>query len=378
MGSAVAVGVRLFHLTFYKCGSQWVRDILADSRIVAHSEHTLATGGIDLQAERWPDLRPSQIASPLYSTGTGEWKLVARPADRAFAVIRDPRDIVVSLVYSVSLSHTPSAITLLLRDPLAAANPTHRLQIGMFLFAQWAEYLRSWRDAADHTNVLLARYESLLTDLPGELRRLFAFLEWDIPAGVVEAVAAENSFQQRSGRRPGEQNEFSHRRKGIAGDWKNHFDRGLGELFENSFPGLLTDLGYENGNEWWRSLPSAIPATIDKPDAQRARLLAVLAEHEKELAVVRLAADERLHDVKWLHAQLQEQTCAAEERLALIRELDQQLKRISIEQQRTQRAADERLADILRRETSRLELESTVAWRCGFRPVKAITSLFRK
>lgn len=350
MGSAVAVSVRLFHLTFYKCGSQWVRDILADPRIVAHSEHVLAAGGIDLQSERWPQLQPSQLASPLYSTGAGEWRQVSTLTDRAFVVIRDPRDIVVSLVYSVSLSHTPSAITLLLRDPLATANPTHRIQLGMFLLTQWAEYLRSWKNAGDDANVLLTHYESLLADLPGELRRLFRFLEWDVPARVIEAVAAENSFQKRSGRRPGEENEFSHRRKGIAGDWRNHFDRGLGELFENSFPGLLTDLGYEDSNEWWHSLPSAIPAAIDRPEEQRTRLLAVLEEHEKELAAIRAAADERLRDVELMHVYLQEQ----------------------------KRAAEERLAVVLRLEAARRELEASLVWRWGIRPLRAVTSLFHK
>ena len=115
MSSGVAVSIRLFHLTFYKCGSQWVRDILSDPRIVAHSEHTLAAGGIDLQSELWPRLQPSQLASPLYSCGAGAWRQTATNTDRALVVIRDPRDIVVSLVYSVSFSHTPSATTRLLR-----------------------------------------------------------------------------------------------------------------------------------------------------------------------------------------------------------------------------------------------------------------------
>ena len=382
MGTAAiparSVAVRLYHLTFYKCGSQWVRDILADPRIVAHSDHALAAGGIDLQSERWPELKPGQFASPLYSTGAGEWALAATPADRALIVIRDPRDIVVSLVFSVSLSHSPSAITLLLRDPIADATPAHRLQIGMFLLAQWAEYLRSWKNAGSVDNAILIHYESLLTDLAGELRRLFAFLDWEVPASVVEAVAAGNAFERRSGRRPGDENEFSHRRKGIAGDWRNHFDRNSGELFENAFPGLLTDLGYEVRDDWWRLLPPAILAPIGNPEQQRSRLLAVLGEYENELATVRLAAGERLRDVDLLHAQLLEQTNAANERLAVIRELDEQLRAVTAEKQIARHAADERLADILRRETARRELEESVAWRGGFRTVRAITSLFRR
>ena len=60
-----------------------------------------------------------------------------------------------------------------------------------------------------------------------------------------------------------------------------------------------------------------------------AHLLGTLEEHEKELAVVRRAAEERLRDVEWLHAQ-------------------------------------------------RKQLESSLTWRYGIRPIRAITSLFRK
>ncbi|MFN0102901.1 MAG: sulfotransferase domain-containing protein [Bryobacteraceae bacterium] len=446
--SAKAAEVRLFHLTFYKCGSQWVRDILSDSRIAEYSKYTLAASGIDLQCSPWPKLQPGQIASPIYSTGAGEWRLTATAGDRAYVVIRDPRDIVVSLVFSVSLSHAPSGITLLLRGPIADAAPAHRLQIGMFLLAQWAEHLRTWKDAGEFSNVLLARYESLIGGLPGELRRLLNFLNWDVPDEVVDAVAAENAFEKRSGRKPGDENEFSHRRKGIAGDWRNHFDRDLGRLFEDAFPCLLTELGYEERTDWWRALPESIAAPVDNPERQRSRLLAVLKEHETELAAVRLAAEERLRDVhilhaalhdatsesddrlrnvELLHAELTEQTHASGERqrtlatlsgevkellqrhespqarIALIRNIHRQLASLMEKQRITQQAAearlervttqigslqrqlriaqqaaDERLADIVARESALQELESSFAWRLGFRPVRALFSLVRK
>lgn len=300
--------VRLFHLTFYKAGSQWLRDVLIDPRIVEFAGHTLAATGIDLQASHWPALAIGQVASPLYSTGTGEWQLMAAEDDRAFVVIRDPRDIVVSLVYSVSLSHAPTPITLLLREPIAAASHRNKLQIGMFLLAQWSEYLRSWRRAKEFDNVLLSRYESLVEDLPGELGRLSAFLQWGIPPAILETVAADHAFVKRSGRQPGDENPFSHRRKGIAGDWRNHFNRETARLFEDAFPGLLSDLGYEASNSWWQSVPEVIQTAPVEPELQQSKLLAVLTEYEKELAVTRIAAEERLRDVLILHDAIADQS----------------------------------------------------------------------
>ena len=324
----VSAATRLFHLTFYKAGSQWIRDILADARLVEHSGHTLAASGIDLQSSPWPNLRPGQFASPLYSAGAGEWRLVATPEDRAFVVIRDPRDIVVSLVYSVSLSHTPTAITLLLRDPIANASSRNKLQVGMFLLAQWAEYLRSWSRAPEFDNIHLTRYEDLVADLPAELTKLFSFLQWDIPQPVVHAIAQDNDFAIRAGRPAGQENLFSHRRKGVAGDWRNHFNRDLARLFEEAFPGLLTELNYEPVNNWWQTVPTDLPELKPDPVQQHANLLSVLAEFEKELAVTRTAAEERLRDVLILHEAIAERDKAIGAALSRCAELEHQLSHI--------------------------------------------------
>lgn len=385
VGPATSTPVRLYHITFYKCGSQWVRDMLADSRIVAHTGHSLAAGGIDLQSEHWPQIVPGELAAPLYSTGTGEWRQLATETDRAFVVIRDPRDIVVSLVYSVSLSHTPTAITLLLRTPIADAAPGNRIQIGMFLLAQWAEYLRTWKDATEFSNVHLARYEDLIADLSGELRRLFAFLQWQVPDDVVEIVAAENSFARRSGRKPGEENEFSHRRKGIAGDWRNHFDRKLGQMFESAFPGLLTELHYESGTDWWRDLPETIERQTGDEESQRARLLAVLEEHEKELETVRVAAEERLRDVGILHDALhsEQSACQLHQRRAAdlvgqVERLTAELNAVREELAFAQLAARERLDALNALEIGRSALENSLSWRFGYRPLRKIGEIINR
>ncbi|HEU0121805.1 MAG TPA: sulfotransferase domain-containing protein [Bryobacteraceae bacterium] len=448
MGSAVAPAqatkICLYHLTFYKCGSQWIRDILSDPRITEFTEHSLAATGVDVLASPWPELAVGQFASPVYTSGNKVWTRNARPHDRAFVVIRDPRDIVVSLTYSLSYSHTPGPVTQLLRAPVAEANPSHRLQIGMFLLAQWSDYLASWRPGQQPANVYLAKYEDLISDLSGQLNGLFHFLHWDIPPSVVSAVARDNAFEARSGRKPGQENEFSHRRKGIAGDWQNHFHRELGQLFEESFPGLLVGLGYEEHANWWELLPEA----LDRPAAphvlERNRLLSVLEEHERELAIVRTAAEQRLHDVHVLHDMLaesnrrhemlygelaaqgevvsQQQSSLVslsgqvkhllhepqpdEQRWRGLRDVDQRLEALAMQNQMMERsaaerleqvnyltnelttlhgqlrtlqeAADERLQGILRHKQHQQDLESSFAWRFGFRPLRALFSLLRR
>lgn len=372
----------LYHLTFYKAGSQWMRDILTDARIADYANHSLVTGGIDVTTHPWPQLQRGQLASPLYSASAGMWLRNAAPGNIALVAIRDPRDIVVSLVYSVSLSHAPTPVTLLLRGPLAEASASNKIRTGMFLFAQWAEALRSWRRADELKNVYLTRYESLVTDLAGELEKIFHFLKWAIPQEVISAVARDQAFERRTGRAPGQENQFSHRRKGIAGDWRNHFNQELGRCFEEAFPGLLTALGYESGDDWWTDLPTELPVSISEAEKRERDLLAVLREYETELAAVRAAAEERLSDVHILHGMLAERL--AEEDLAH-REVSRDPATVSAQTATlryqlciAERAAAERLADIEAREAERRELERSFCWRFGFQPLRALTSLFHR
>ncbi len=348
------VALQLHHLTFYKCGSQWVRDLLTDPRMVSYSGYRMAATGVDLQNSRWPRLRPGEIATPLYSAGLGDWRKEAGAKDRAWVVLRDPRDIVVSLVYSVAISHTPTPVTWLVRGPLEGARPEERMQLGMYLLAQWAAQLRSWSGGSRDQNVLITRYESLLADLGGEIGRLCTFLGWPVPEATIQAIAADHQFSARSGRAAGEENEFSHRRKGIAGDWRNHFNRRLGQVFEEAFPGMLAELGYERDGRWWEGLKEGLAPQREEKDEERKRLLAVLTEHEVELVKVRQAAEERLRDVEVLHQALR----AAEVRA---REMET--------------AAGERMRVIEELEARKRELEGSVSWRFGFVPLRKLLSL---
>lgn len=410
----VAVAIRLYHLTFYKSGSQWIRDVLADPRIVRYSGHELLAGGVDGQSQGLPEISPGGIAAPVYSVSAAHWSLRDSSANRALVVLRDPRDIVVSMVYSVSLSHTPTGATRLLRGPLAEASPANRIRFGMYLISHWAETLGSWKLGERVSNAYVTRYEDLVADLAGEMRRVFNFLEWDVPDQVVEEVAAENSFQSRSGRKPGVENEFSHRRKGIVGDWRNHFDRELGEAFETTFPSLLTDLGYENADDWWRTLPNTISPPRSDRQKESDRLRKVLEEQEQELVVIRTAAEQRLQDVETLHRALADTTQkleASESRAkelllqvdnlaSCVTNLSGQLKAALAEGAReragellsqvhtltdlvhsltqqlhvVQVAADERLADILTRESDKKRFEESLVWRFGFRPLQVLGS----
>ncbi|CCH93129.1 conserved hypothetical protein [Microcystis aeruginosa PCC 9432] len=60
------------------------------------------------------------------------------------------------------------------------------------------------------------------------------------------SIVYDNNFIKLSGaRKPGEENIKSHYRKGIAGDWKNHFNDEHKQYFKEKYNSLLSELGYE-------------------------------------------------------------------------------------------------------------------------------------
>ena len=57
-------------------------------------------------------------------------------------------------------------------------------------------------------------------------------------------------FKQITGRERGKEDVRNHFRKGIAGDWKNHFTPRIKERFKDLYGEKLIRAGYEKNNDW--------------------------------------------------------------------------------------------------------------------------------
>ncbi|TAN46426.1 MAG: tetratricopeptide repeat protein [Methylococcaceae bacterium] len=89
------------------------------------------------------------------------------------------------------------------------------------------------------------RYEDLHENPVQELARLFDFLGLDSSPEIVnQCVEACNFDKLAGGRQRGEENLQSHFRKGIVGDWRNHFDQDTWAMFDAEAGALLEKLGY--------------------------------------------------------------------------------------------------------------------------------------
>lgn len=112
----------------------------------------------------------------------------------------------------------------------------------------WADFVRQWHGRSAVTYV---RYEDLRQDTTRELQRIVLELtgiqlEYERAAEIAE----EFSFSQQAGRQPGVENKRSFMRKGVVGDWHNHFGHEARKMFEELAGDELLLLGYERDSQW--------------------------------------------------------------------------------------------------------------------------------
>jgi hypothetical protein len=114
------------------------------------------------------------------------------------------------------------------------------------------EFVRAWKQ---RPGALWVRYEDCLADAEAELTRLVQGLGLALDRSEVRKAVEANSFENATrargqARKRGDADPGAFERKGIAGDWKNHFDARACELLERYEGETLRALGYERDAGW--------------------------------------------------------------------------------------------------------------------------------
>jgi hypothetical protein len=247
LGSWFAPGspdVAIFHITHHKAGSQWVHRIfqtLAFDRLVLP----------EVQNNQFLNrpVAPSRIYPTLYITRE-QFESVALPRRwRRFVVVRDLRDTLVSLYFSLRNSHR--LLTDVMRARRAALSELTQEEGLLYLIESgltpMAQVQWSWRAARQE----LIKYEDLL-DRDEEIltRVLLGHCRLRVEPARFREVVRAHRFEAQSGRKPGTEDAHAHERKGIAGDWRNYFTDRVRAEFKRCYGSLLVATGYEKGFSW--------------------------------------------------------------------------------------------------------------------------------
>jgi hypothetical protein len=111
----------------------------------------------------------------------------------------------------------------------------------------WAAELAKAQEFADRyvDRTRQVRFEDLVTNTPGTLAGIFEFLGVEAPEGILRHCQAQASFTKLSGgRHPGEEDRRSFFRKGVPGDWRNHFGDRVAAEFRERAGAWLDRFGY--------------------------------------------------------------------------------------------------------------------------------------
>jgi Sulfotransferase domain len=282
---------RFAHITRGKTGSQWVKDVLGDPRILAAANVTLRSPHRDYCMRDFANEPDRTLVAPLFHALPPDWLACKGPGDRCVVVLRDPRDAVVSAAFSNAYSHVTTPELALVRPALLALDVRGKLEVTAYLFFAQPEMDRPWAQFRSTGAELLCRFEDLLTDEHAAFRRIVDHFGWDVGDELLREVVGGMTFARRTGGRPrGENDVFSHFRNGVPGDWRNYFDRDLAERFENAQPGLLRQLGYESRDDWWTEQPERLARLGAREDEDAGALRDELERVRAELSAVRRAA----------------------------------------------------------------------------------------
>lgn len=236
----------VLHVTHWKAGSQWLLKILYDC---APERVILAKRGA-VQFLEAP-VRSGMIYPTLYVTKE-EFDSVTLPStSRHFVVIRDFRDALVSLYFSMKVSHVVDHPIILERRSKLNELSLEQGLIWLIenpIVGKAAAIQRSWLQSEQR----LVRYEDLI-ERDEEILEHVLLRHCGIPVDrwrLREIIHAHRFERLTGGRMRGTEDVSSHERKGIAGDWKNHFTDRVKQLFKKQFGNLVLEAGYENDPDW--------------------------------------------------------------------------------------------------------------------------------
>jgi hypothetical protein len=252
------------HLRLWIERSVWSRDGDADEHINVLMR--LATEYFLTTALAESGKRLVGDKSPLLDEGFMREVGAVYPGARVIHIIRDGRDRTVSSLHRGWRRASQGYLHRLSSEELARGealheNPGELTETGVFTEERLRQAARHWRllvgRAVEDGPALFGerytevRYEDLLERPHEEVGRLLGFLGVDKKDSVVEHCVGSASFEKLSrGRERGQEDPTSFYRKGVAGDWKNHFTEEDRRVFKEEAGELLIRLGYEEDLDW--------------------------------------------------------------------------------------------------------------------------------
>ncbi|XP_030053673.1 sulfotransferase family cytosolic 2B member 1 [Microcaecilia unicolor] len=244
----------LINVTYPKSGTSWMIEIL-----------TLILSGGDTHLSRTV---PNWKRMPWVETFEGYWKVQKNECDnpRTFSshlpihlfpksffkskakviyTVRHPKDVLVSFYYF-------SRMAIYFKDPESFEQFLQDFFKGELLYGSWFDHVLGWTAMKDQVDLFIMTYEELIKDLRGSVVRICDFLGRKLDEAAINSVVENTTFKSMKDNSMAnyslslkgtlDQKKSPFMRKGISGDWKNHFTVEQSERFDLVFKEKMKDL----------------------------------------------------------------------------------------------------------------------------------------
>ncbi|XP_039365639.1 sulfotransferase 2A1 isoform X1 [Mauremys reevesii] len=235
----------VFNVTYPKSGTVWMTEILS----------LIRSGG----DPAWNRTILNSTRVPWFTTRLGLESALSYPRPRLLTchlpillfptsffgsrakviyTLRNPKDVLVSYFYFSKMCSSyedPESFEQFLGDFLSGDVP----------HGSWFDHVRGWMEMKGKENFFFITYEELQQDLRGSVQRLCQFLEQELDDGAINSVVENASFRAMKENKMCnstllprdimDQDKGTFLRKGICGDWKNHFTVAQSEAFDRIY-----------------------------------------------------------------------------------------------------------------------------------------------
>jgi hypothetical protein len=247
----------LFIAGLPKSGSTWIEKMVAsyagyhEYLLPAIAKHELATGGshdFEMPIGMFDNMREMLVLTKMHCHGSVNNVKILEDAKINYVLLhRDLRDVAVS--YHFYVHNTPW-------HPEHKRHHNKSVQEGLSVFAirmlpAYIKWVHSWKNNANPEHSIQLRYEDMLADPIAGMTNVATLFELDNSIETITAIVEKHSFKNMSGgRSSGESSITSFARKGVSGDWKNHFTPELREQYGRLLSDFLIENEYETNDSW--------------------------------------------------------------------------------------------------------------------------------
>ena len=119
--------------------------------------------------------------------------------------------------------------------------------------SNWRDHVMQWHDGGrGRPGITYLSYEELVADTEGTLSGSIESVTGNRPDEWVvrQTVEKYSMARQTGGRKAGDEDRESFIRKGVAGDWVNHFGPTAARRFDDLAGDALVAVGYEPDRDW--------------------------------------------------------------------------------------------------------------------------------